>query len=86
MTEAVQEKDSYPGCPVFAVWTAARRWISFGPERCSSGSPSPEQTERTAGPRSAWPELKTETEREVEAGEQLNPRQTRHMLNPALIM
>lgn len=48
---------------MFAVWTAAQRWISSEPERCNSGSPSPKQTERTAGPRSAWPTLKTDRQR-----------------------
>lgn len=45
---------------MFAVWTAALRWISSEPERCNSGSLSPEQTGRTAGPRPAWPALQTE--------------------------
>lgn len=46
--------------PDSAAWTAALRWISSEPERCNSGSLSPEQTGRTADPRSAWPALDTD--------------------------
>lgn len=48
--------------PDAAAWTAALRWISSEPERCSSGSLSPGQTGRTADPRSAWPALDTDTQ------------------------
>lgn len=75
-TAAVQ---FYRECRWFAALTAALRWISSELERCSSGSPSPAPTGRTAGPRSAWPALNTDKQTDRETDRQAD-RQTERQI------